>query len=109
MKKRLHNFLKRVPLSSSLEAELFDTRALQGLPTTASVFDDIVGCMSSPPFFFFRIFATLFADLFAVRQITVKSEEKRFAVSPIMPLSLSCSPGSKSSRSSLLRLSPCAT
>lgn len=65
-------------------------RVLQGLPTASLFVANLL--ISSLPFFFFRIFATLLADLLAVRQITVIREDSRLAVSPIMPVTLACSP-----------------
>ena len=93
-----------LPFSSSLVPGLLVERALQGLPTSSLVVDNLL--ISSPPLFFFRIFAILFADLLAVRQITVRSDENRFAVSPIIPITRSWSLASQSgSRSSNIWLS----
>lgn len=89
-----------IPFSSAVIAGLLVARALQGLPTASLFVANLL--ISSPPFFFFRIFAILFADLFAVRQITVRSEENRFAVSPIIPVKLSSSLESRSLSSSSL-------
>lgn len=89
-----------IPFSSAVIAGLLVARALQGLPTASLFVANLL--ISSPPFFFFRIFAILFADLLAVRQITVRSEENRFAVSPIIPVKLSSSLESRSLSSSSL-------
>ena len=96
--------IKLLPFSSWVIVFLLEERTLQELPMTASpLLEADLWISSLPPFRFLRILDTLLADLLAVRQMTVRSAEKRLAVATIISPGLkSCSPDFKSKSCSSL-------